>query len=97
MCGIYAYIGKENGVPKVIEGLEKLEYRGYDSAGVAVIDKQQNLKVIKTVGYVSQLNQEVFRQSSSFQGSIAIGHTRWATHGKVSIKMLIHSWIVINR
>ncbi len=84
MCGIFAYTGDKNAVPKVLEGLEKLEYRGYDSAGLAVIDRKNRLKVIKTVGYVSQLSEEVFNRSQTFYGRIAIGHTRWATHGKVN-------------
>lgn len=84
MCGIFAYTGRKNAVPKVLEGLEKLEYRGYDSAGLALIDRKNRLKVIKTVGYVSQLSEEVFNRSRTLSGSIAIGHTRWATHGKVS-------------
>ncbi len=84
MCGIFAYIGSDEAPPRIIEGLEKLEYRGYDSAGIGVITVNKELKVIKTVGYVSKLNHQVFRQGRSLDGHLAIGHTRWATHGGVT-------------
>jgi glucosamine--fructose-6-phosphate aminotransferase (isomerizing) len=78
MCGIVAYIGQQDAYPILIKGLKRLEYRGYDSAGVAVI--KDELKVFKKAGKVSDL--ENFVGSSDTTGSIGIGHTRWATHGE---------------
>jgi glutamine---fructose-6-phosphate transaminase (isomerizing) len=78
MCGIVGYIGKRNALPILIEGLKRLEYRGYDSAGVALI-KDGRLEVKKCVGKVSQLEQEVYKMNDG--ATIGMGHTRWATHG----------------
>jgi glucosamine--fructose-6-phosphate aminotransferase (isomerizing) len=78
MCGIVAYIGHQDAYPILIKGLKRLEYRGYDSAGVAVIKK--DLKVFKKAGKVSDL--ENFVGNSDTTGSVGIGHTRWATHGE---------------
>jgi len=78
MCGIVAYIGQQDAYPILIKGLKRLEYRGYDSAGVAVI--KEELKVFKKAGKVSDL--EKFVGNSDTTGSIGIGHTRWATHGE---------------
>ena len=78
MCGIVAYIGHQDAYPILIKGLKRLEYRGYDSAGVAVI--KEGLKVFKKAGKVSDL--EHFVGNSDTTGSIGIGHTRWATHGE---------------
>ena len=78
MCGIVAYIGKRNAYPILIKGLRRLEYRGYDSAGVAMIDDKLN--VYKCKGKVDDL--EKFTSGKNVQGSIGIGHTRWATHGE---------------
>lgn len=78
MCGIVAYIGQQDAYPILIKGLKRLEYRGYDSAGVAVIKNE--LKVFKKAGKVSDL--EKFVGNSDTTGSIGIGHTRWATHGE---------------
>ncbi len=79
MCGIVAYIGKKEAYPILIKGLKRLEYRGYDSAGVALHDGK-NLKVYKQKGKVSSL--ENFTQDKSINGHAGIGHTRWATHGE---------------
>lgn len=81
MCGIVGYIGKEEAQGILIEGLRRLEYRGYDSAGISVIDKGQ-IKTVKTVGKLHQL--EKILRKSPLEGKIGIGHTRWATHGKPS-------------
>jgi glucosamine--fructose-6-phosphate aminotransferase (isomerizing) len=81
MCGIAAYIGKNEAYPVVIKGLKRLEYRGYDSAGVALLDNGQ-LNVYKRVGKVSNL--EDFAASQNKSGHAGIGHTRWATHGEPS-------------
>ena len=77
MCGIVGYIGNKNAFDYLIKGLERLEYRGYDSAGVALLDEE--LKVYKTQGKVKDLVHVV--QDQNIQGSLGIGHTRWATHG----------------
>ena len=77
MCGIVGYIGKENALEAVVEGLEKLEYRGYDSAGVAY-KKGENILICKEKGRVSDLKLCILDTASA----LAIGHTRWATHGE---------------
>ncbi|HTH83548.1 MAG TPA: glutamine--fructose-6-phosphate transaminase (isomerizing) [Mucilaginibacter sp.] len=80
MCGIVGYIGHREAYPIIIKGLHRLEYRGYDSAGIALIDKE--LKVYKKAGKVSDL--ENFVKDVNLKGSIGMGHTRWATHGAPS-------------
>ncbi|MHB1446400.1 MAG: glutamine--fructose-6-phosphate aminotransferase, partial [Acidimicrobiales bacterium] len=77
MCGIVAYIGSRDATPVLLEGLQRLEYRGYDSAGLAVV-ASGGLKVRKTTGKVRELEAGIPRR---FKGSPGIGHTRWATHG----------------
>jgi glucosamine--fructose-6-phosphate aminotransferase (isomerizing) len=81
MCGIIGYIGEENAIPILLEGLKRLEYRGYDSAGVAVIDHGQ-LAIRKAVGKLKNLESMVWNAPPT--GTIGIGHTRWATHGRVT-------------
>jgi glutamine---fructose-6-phosphate transaminase (isomerizing) len=81
MCGIIGYIGRDNAVPILIEGLKRLEYRGYDSAGIAVINDAQ-LAIRKAVGKLKNLEEIV--GSDPPAGTIGIGHTRWATHGRVT-------------
>jgi glucosamine--fructose-6-phosphate aminotransferase (isomerizing) len=78
MCGIVAYIGKKEAYPIVVKGLHRLEYRGYDSAGVALLN-QNDLRVYKCKGKVSDL--EAFIGDKNVAGNIGMGHTRWATHG----------------
>ncbi|MDW7694846.1 glutamine--fructose-6-phosphate transaminase (isomerizing) [Flammeovirgaceae bacterium SG7u.111] len=80
MCGIVGYIGHRNAAEILIKGLKRLEYRGYDSAGIALIDK--NLSVYKKKGKVSDL--EAHSKGKNLNGTIGIGHTRWATHGEPS-------------
>ncbi len=82
MCGIVGYIGQQQAFPVLIEGLKKLEYRGYDSAGMALIDKKGKLKVYKAQGKVAQL--ETLVTDKDHNGNIGIAHTRWATHGEPS-------------
>lgn len=82
MCGIVGYIGKREAYPILIKGLKRLEYRGYDSAGVALIDREDNLNVYKTKGKVADL--EAFCTDKNTSGSVGIAHTRWATHGEPS-------------
>lgn len=79
MCGICGYIGNKNGVEEVVEGLKILEYRGYDSCGVAYLENGK-IKIVKTVGEVSNLE----KLTNSLSANIVIGHTRWATHGGVN-------------
>lgn len=81
MCGIVGYIGARPAVPILLEGLEKLEYRGYDSAGVAVCDGKE-LRVVKKEGKLTVLKEEV--AGTDLPGTVGIGHTRWATHGRPS-------------
>lgn len=78
MCGIVGYIGDKNVYPILIKGLQRLEYRGYDSAGIAIYNS--SLKVYKQKGKVSEL--ETYVAEKDIQGHIGIGHTRWATHGE---------------
>lgn len=80
MCGIVGYIGNSQCFPVLIKGLHRLEYRGYDSAGVAIINQDNQLNLYKTRGKVADL--ENFCQSKDIDGSIGIAHTRWATHGE---------------
>ena len=79
MCGIVGYIGNRQAYPILIKGLHRLEYRGYDSAGIALIDRE-HLKVYKAKGKVAEL--EEFAQQKDTSGTIGIAHTRWATHGE---------------
>ena len=80
MCGIVGYIGKRKAYPILIKGLHRLEYRGYDSAGVALINEQGQLNIYKAKGKVSEL--EAFAADKDTGGTIGIAHTRWATHGE---------------
>lgn len=80
MCGIVGYIGTNDAYDILIKGLHRLEYRGYDSAGVALINKDNNLSVYKSKGKVNQL--EEFVKDKDVSGTIGIAHTRWATHGE---------------
>ena len=82
MCGIVGYIGEEQAAPLLLQGLEKLEYRGYDSAGVAVYTGEK-LEVAKAKGRLKILN-DMLDEGKSLRGTIGIGHTRWATHGAPS-------------
>tara|TARA_B100001287_G_scaffold276216_1_gene286263 strand:- start:1 stop:1845 length:1845 start_codon:yes stop_codon:yes gene_type:complete len=80
MCGIVAYVGNRQAYPIIIKGLKRLEYRGYDSAGICIGDNN-NLSILKQKGKVSDL-ENVVNSQNQFKGSIGIGHTRWATHGE---------------
>lgn len=82
MCGIVGYVGPKNAVPLLIEGLKRLEYRGYDSAGVAVCGRDGALNICKRVGRLSNLEEAL--ESEPLMGGLGIGHTRWATHGEPS-------------
>jgi glucosamine--fructose-6-phosphate aminotransferase (isomerizing) len=80
MCGIVGYIGPKKVVPVIIEGLRKLEYRGYDSAGIAVVTKDGKLEIRRAPGKLRNLEEVI--QKSPIEGTYGIGHTRWATHGR---------------
>ncbi len=82
MCGIVGYIGKREAYPILIKGLRRLEYRGYDSAGVALLNSEGSLNVYKTKGKVDNLVE--FCNDKDVSGSVGIAHTRWATHGEPS-------------
>ena len=82
MCGIVGYVGKQDAWPIIYEGLKRLEYRGYDSAGIAIVDAQGDIQVRKTVGKVKGLDEAA--TTGHPQGSVGLGHTRWATHGRPS-------------
>lgn len=106
MCGIVGYLGIKEAFPILIKGLHRLEYRGYDSAGVALVDKDGNLNVYKTKGKVANL--EEYCKDKDISGTVGIAHTRWATHGEPSDKnahphysqskniALIHNGIIEN-
>src|SRR5437868_8080825 len=106
MCGIVAYIGKREAYPILIKGLQRLEYRGYDSAGVAMVNKKGDLNVYKKKGKVSELVGSIKEKDTS--GNVGIGHTRWATHGEpndvnshphfseTKTMVLIHNGIIEN-
>ena len=82
MCGIVGYVGGSQVLPILMDGLRRLEYRGYDSAGVAVITPEGSLAIQRAAGKLSNLAAELER--SGPEGSVGIGHTRWATHGRPS-------------
>lgn len=102
MCGIIGYVGKKKCIPIIIDGLKALEYRGYDSAGIATI-KNNKINIVKEKGKLSNLEKKLDFNDVS---TIGIGHTRWATHGKVTIKnahphtygkiTLVHNGIIEN-
>jgi len=81
MCGIVGYVGEDNATPILLHGLQKLEYRGYDSAGIAVRNHNEDPKVVKAEGKLVNLIDKV--TNSTIKGNSGIGHTRWSTHGAV--------------
>ncbi|HCR83183.1 MAG TPA: glutamine--fructose-6-phosphate aminotransferase, partial [Lachnospiraceae bacterium] len=82
MCGIVGYVGEEQAAPILLDGLAKLEYRGYDSAGIAVYDGKE-IEMKKSKGRLKVLN-ELTHDGATLPGTVGIGHTRWATHGEPS-------------
>ncbi len=83
MCGIVGYIGAQEAAPILLDGLERLEYRGYDSAGLAVWSQEDGLKVVKAKGRLKVLS-DIVEGGKSVHGTVGLGHTRWATHGEPS-------------
>lgn len=83
MCGIVGYIGNEQAAPILLDGLSKLEYRGYDSAGIAVRDSDGNINIVKAKGRLKGLIEKT-DSGNAVSGTCGIGHTRWATHGEPS-------------
>ncbi|MDP3763435.1 MAG: class II glutamine amidotransferase, partial [bacterium] len=83
MCGIVGYLGKQKAAPILLDGLKSLEYRGYDSAGIALYDGQKVI-VKKAVGKVAALEEKLF-ELPEIEGNIGLAHTRWATHGGVTV------------
>ncbi|QNL45745.1 glutamine--fructose-6-phosphate transaminase (isomerizing) [Oscillibacter hominis] len=83
MCGIIGYVGHEQVAPILLQGLRRMEYRGYDSAGVAICSAQKGLQVKKTKGRIQALS-DLIHGGSDLEGTVGIGHTRWATHGEPS-------------
>ena len=83
MCGIVGFIGAEEAAPILLDGLERLEYRGYDSAGLAVYSPEDGLKVVKAKGRLRVLS-DIVEGGKSIRGAVGLGHTRWATHGEPS-------------
>ena len=79
MCGIVGFVGKQSAAPILLKGLQQLEYRGYDSAGIAVMDSGM-IRVEKVSGRIARLCEKT-ENGAAVPGSIGIGHTRWATHG----------------
>ena len=85
MCGIVAVTGYKRALPLLVNGLKKLEYRGYDSAGIAVIDSEtKNIICNKAEGKLRNLINNV--TNTNIKGTVGVGHTRWATHGKPEVK-----------
>ena len=82
MCGIVGYIGKNQAAPILLDGLAKLEYRGYDSAGISVFDGR-DIHTVKTKGKIKDL-RKLTDDGEALKGTVGIGHTRWATHGEPS-------------
>src|SRR5262245_50487992 len=81
MCGIVGYIGSKRAAPIIVEGLRKLEYRGYDSAGIAIHDGK-GIEIVRTLGKLIKLSEAL--EKRTLTGTTGIGHTRWATHGRPS-------------
>jgi len=92
MCGIVGYLGYRKAFPIVINGLQRLEYRGYDSAGVVLTDGKK-LNVYKTKGKVADLRDII--ANKTVEGNLALGHTRWATHGVPNMLIHIHTFLIL--
>jgi glucosamine--fructose-6-phosphate aminotransferase (isomerizing) len=89
MCGIVGFVGNHQAAPILLDGLSKLEYRGYDSAGLAVRDGDKLAEVVKAKGRLKILAEKT-DNGSAIHGTCGIGHTRWATHGEPSTTNATH-------
>ena len=87
MCGIVGYIGPKRVVPLILDGLKRLEYRGYDSAGIAVVGENGQLQIRRAPGKLRNLEESI--RLTPLDGLYGIGHTRWATHGRPTRKTRI--------
>lgn len=96
MCGIVGYVGNEQAAPILLNGLAKLEYRGYDSAGIAVRDGESPVEVVKAKGRLKALEEKT-NNGLAIKGTCGIGHTRWATHGELLriMHILIYQMIIM--
>ena len=94
MCGIVGFTGRQQAAPILLNGLSKLEYRGYDSAGIAVRDGEHLAQVVKAKGRLSNLVEKT-DEGKALLGTCGIGHTRWATHGEPSQIKLIRMYLEI--
>ena len=104
MCGIVGYVGKNSPIESLIDGLKKLEYRGYDSSGIA-IKGNNNIQIIKSTGRISELEEKI-KNEKLVKSNLGIAHTRWATHGeaneinahphKVGKVTIVHNGIIEN-
>ena len=83
MCGIVGYVGNRTAQNVLINGLKRLEYRGYDSAGIATLDGEDNPHIARSVGKIAELENVLLKKPH--EGHLGIGHTRWATHGGVTV------------
>ena len=84
MCGIIGYIGSKEVTPILMNGLRRLEYRGYDSAGICVVNGSRDLKIVRAVGKIDRLAQRL--KGREPKGTAGLGHSRWATHGAPSVE-----------
>src|SRR3989344_9196207 len=82
MCGIIGYIVKQRAIPIVLDGLNQMEYRGYDSSGVAVLERDGSVTTVRAVGRIANLEEKLM--GNHLDGVVAVGHSRWATHGGVT-------------
>ena len=96
MCGIVGGVAERNIVPILLEGLRRLEYRGYDSSGIALLNSDSQIQRIRAIGKIKNLDQKIQNHSEAFTGNIGIAHTRWATHG-VPAEHNAHPHICNNR
>ena len=104
MCGIVGYVGNKTAQNVLLSGLKRLEYRGYDSAGIATLDSDNSAHIARSVGKISELEQVL--DAKPHDGHLGIGHTRWATHGGVTVDnahphhvgdiYLVHNGIIEN-
>ena len=84
MCGIVGGIAERNVTPILLEGLRRLEYRGYDSSGIALLDSDNTIQRVRALGKIKQLENKINQEKIDLVGNIGIAHTRWATHGSPS-------------